>query len=247
MKIHINYAHNRYIDVQKLNNETALSHGGFDKSIPCGLTDLSSDFLTKNSYTLSQPRGAGCWAWKPYIILKHLKEMQQEDWLLYTDSGFYFCANPWDLIFGEADVMGEKGIMTFGRAFTNGMYTKRDTFVLMGMDNDDVRNTPQTNAGVFVCRNTPFAIEFIEEWLSYAQDPRIITDLPNTQGRPNYPEFRDHRHDQSILNLLVIKHGTHVFTKKDIMNHQNKIDPCLIACGELPPSAIEDVRRRLYA
>lgn len=247
MKIHINYAHNRYLDVQKLNNETALSHGGFDKSIACGLTDLSSEFLTKNSYTLSQARGAGCWIWKPYLILKHLKEMQRDDWLVYTDSGFYFCANPWELILGEADAMGEKGVMTFGRAFTNGMYTKRDTFVLMGMDSDDVRNTPQTNAGVFVCRNTPFAIQFVEEWLSYAQDPRIITDLPNTQGRPNYPEFRDHRHDQSILNLLVIKHRTHVFTKKDIMNHQNKIDPCLIACGELPPNAIQDVRNRLYA
>ena len=25
-------------------------------------------------------------------------------------------------------------------------------------------------------------------------------------GLPNYPEFRDHRHDQSILSILQVKH-----------------------------------------
>ena len=246
MKIHINYAHVRYLEVQKLNSETALSRGGFDTSISPGLKDLDQEFISNNSYTLPQPRGAGYWIWKPYLILRYLKEMRETDWLMYTDSGFYFCANPWDLILGEADAIGEKGVMTFGECFTNGMYTKRDAFVLMGMDNDVIRNSPQRIASSFVCRKTPFAIAFVEEWLRYACDPRIITDLPNSRGLPNYPEFRDHRHDQSILSFLTYKHGTCVYTKKDITNHQNKIDPCLIACGELPPNAIEDVRRRLY-
>jgi hypothetical protein len=34
-----------------------------------------------------------------------------------------------------------------------------------------------------------------------------LTDLPNTCSLPNYPEFRDHRHDQAILSLLARREG----------------------------------------
>ena len=43
--------------------------------------------------------------------------------------------------------------------------------------------------------------------LYYAQDKRIITDDDNEMGVDNYEGFRDHRHDQSILSLLVKKYG----------------------------------------
>jgi hypothetical protein len=46
---------------------------------------------------------------------------------------------------------------------------------------------------------------FVTEWLTYAQDSRAITDDANVLGLPNYPEFHDHRHDQSILSLLAKK------------------------------------------
>jgi hypothetical protein len=51
-------------------------------------------------------------------------------------------------------------------------------------------------------RKNDFVINFINEWLHYAKDYRIITDSANECGLPNYPEFVDHRHDQSILSLL---------------------------------------------
>ena len=38
-------------------------------------------------------------------------------------------------------------------------------------------------------------------------DKRIITDDPNEPGVENYPDFKEHRHDQSILSLLVKKFG----------------------------------------
>ena len=48
---------------------------------------------------------------------------------------------------------------------------------------------------------------YLDEVLHYAQDIRIISDNPNVMGLPNYKEFTDHRHDQSVISLMSKKHG----------------------------------------
>lgn len=219
MKIHINYAHGRYVNSQKVCCETAMKHG-FDKTVAYGIQDIDPEFVQRNSYTFSHPRGAGFWIWKPYLILKTFNAMTESDWLMYTDSGMHFVRNPWEWIHSMESDIGDKGIITFDICGKNRQFTKRDTFVLMGLDTPEYTDSDQRMASVFVCRKTPFAKAFLEEWLHYACDPRIITDLPNTQGKPNYPEFRDHRHDQSIMSLLSIKHGTFC-VRKDITQFSN--------------------------
>lgn len=208
MKVHINYAHGRYLKSQQLCCQTALQHGA-DKSIAYGLQDIDPDFIQKNAYTFSMPRGAGCWLWKPYLILKTLQTLRDEDWLMYTDAGMYFVKNPWPMIQEQEPKMGEKGILTFGTCNLNRVYTKRDTFVLMGADEPKYTDSEHRMASIFVCKKTPFSLAFVETWLRCASDPRILTDLPNTRGLPNYPEFKDHRHDQSVMSILTIKYDTH--------------------------------------
>jgi hypothetical protein len=225
MKIHINYAKGKYLNSQQHCCATALQNG-FDLSKPYGFDDLDSNFVEKNSYIFSQPRGVGYWLWKPYLILKTMEVMKDSDWLMYTDSGMYFVRNPWDWILSCENEIGEKGIATFSICGKNKQFTKRDAFVLMGLDEPRYTDSDQRMASVFVCRKTPFSLSFVEEWLNYAQDPRIISDLPNTQKLPNYPEFKDHRHDQSIMSLLCIKHDTFLFTE-DITQFTNP-NPYLI-------------------
>jgi hypothetical protein len=50
-------------------------------------------------------------------------------------------------------------------------------------------------------------MKFVDEWLFFAQDERALTDIPNQLGKPNLPEFKAHRHDQSIYSILVKKYG----------------------------------------
>lgn len=226
MKTHITYAHGRYLQSRKMCSDTALSKGGFDKSVPYGLSDIDSQFIQDNSYIFSQSRGAGYWLWKPYLILKHLREMQNSDWLMYTDSGMYFQKSPWDYILSNESNIGEKGIVTFGLCETNKKYCKRDAFVLMDLDTSDFTDSLQRTASVFVCKKTEFSINFVEEWLKYGCDPRIITDLPNSKGLPNYSDFADHRHDQSIMSLLCKKYDTLVLD--DLTQWSGKPDPYMI-------------------
>jgi hypothetical protein len=49
-----------------------------------------------------------------------------------------------------------------------------------------------------------FTVNLINEYLTFAQNESIITDKPSQN--PNYPEFKDHRHDQSIWSLLCKKY-----------------------------------------
>jgi hypothetical protein len=55
------------------------------------------------------------------------------------------------------------------------------------------------------------SMAFVSEWLTYAQDARAITDDDNVLGSNNYPDFRQHRHDQTIMSLLVKKWNLTVY------------------------------------
>ena len=62
-----------------------------------------------------------------------------------------------------------------------------------------------------VVKKSLASMNFVSEWLSYAQDSRAITDDDNILSSISYPGFRSHRHDQAILSLLVKKWGLTVY------------------------------------
>lgn len=202
MKYLINYADRAYYNSQKLNSQSATI-GGFDKVISYNSSDIDKDFKAKNQYILGQQRGAGYWAWKPYLIYKTLQNINDGDFLFYCDAGSIFIRsmNP---VIDILDSTKEKILLfELEEIHTIKIWTKRDCLVYMNLDEDKYLNQPQVLGGFIALRKNKFTTLFIEEWLKYSQDPRIITDDPNTCGLDNYPEFKDHRHDQSILSLLA--------------------------------------------
>jgi len=68
----------------------------------------------------------------------------------------------------------------------------------------------QVLAAFVVVKNTWKAKLFVTQWLTYASDPRAVTDLANQLGKDNYPGYKAHRHDQSILSILCHKWGIYV-------------------------------------
>ena len=91
-------------------------------------------------------------------------------------------------------------------------YSKRDAFILLDADSPIYTDTFQYMAGIQIYKKSKFTENFLEKLLSYSTDKRIITDDPNTQGLPNYHEFIDNRHDQTVLSLLFKKFR---FSNKD--------------------------------
>jgi hypothetical protein len=210
-----------------------VSIGGLDRAVSYARKDLDADFAGRNRQILAQPLGAGCWLWKPYVVMKALKEeMSEGDILFYCDSGSHFmtrAAPAIELCRQRAD----KPILLFDLdpIWTNGKFIKRDCFYYMGLDRPPYPDLTMLLAGHIVCQKTPFTMAFVEEWLTYAQDPRILCDGPNECGLPNYPDFLEHRRDQSILSLLGRKHG--IATVGDISqwgnNYRSPAIPQIIA------------------
>lgn len=203
-KILLNYADRRFLQSQKLNAQTGLGIGGFDTAITLGRNNLDAEFCDRNQFLLSQPRGAGYWVWKPYIILQTLRHaMQEDDVLFYSDSGAHFLQNAAPYI----DICrshSEKPVLLFSLAanMINRNWTKRDCFHYMDADRPPYLDQPQILSSYIVCEKNAYTMDFFAAWLRYTEDERLVTDMRNQCGLPNYPGFVEHRHDQSILSLL---------------------------------------------
>lgn len=191
---------------------------GFDSATHVTEAQLrQTPFWEENSFILEQPRGAGYWLWKPWIILQKLRECGPDDIVIYNDAGRYergaFHQFP---CFPHAAT--ELCAMTPNRFIhgfigawqVQGEYTKRDAFILMDADTSEMRRMAQVCAGPLLFMPSEASFAFLEKWVAFCRDPRILTDQPDELG-PTHAQFRDHRHDQSVGSILAHQTRAHYF------------------------------------
>lgn len=213
-KYHINYANGRYLKAQEYCSLSA-KNAGFDEVTSYRFDNIDKEFYEKNKLILDHPRGAGYWLWKSYFINKKLSEINDGDLLVYSDSGSYYQNSVNPLI--EMIKNDPKGVISFEfKGFFEKRFTKKDAFVLMGMDDPKYTDTWHREATYIWVIKNDLTVKLCNEYLEYSQNINIISDLPNTTGE-NYQEFEDHRHDQSIWSLLCKKYE--VSTHKLISQH----------------------------
>jgi len=173
--------------------------------------DIDREFFEKNIDILKQKRGAGYWLWKPYFIKKVLDSSNDGDIVCYVDSGNIFLNDP-SFLYDKLDE--NDGIILFdnrdgvqnGESAKNYISCKKDSFVLMGCDSYEYIYGKHLNASYQIYRKNNKTINFVNEYLNVCQNINILTDTPNQHGS-NYNGYYDHRHDQSVLSLLAIKHN----------------------------------------
>lgn len=185
------------ISAQKHGISTVLSHD-FEEL-------KGTSFYLQNKKILDQPTGMGYWAWKPYIILEAIKSLDEGDIVIYADAGLEITASLDPLIKISKE---DTPVLLFANGnLVNAHWTKRDCFIEMGCDQWKYWYGPQVDAAFAVFRKSKESILFLEEWLHYCTNERVITDLPNQHNKKNLPGFIQHRRDQSVLSLLAIKHA----------------------------------------
>ena len=201
----ISYGDSKYEKQLEFNGKSAFEFAKADEFYGYTPNDIDEDFKKKNEYILSKGRGNGYWLWKPYFLYKTLTEkLNYGDFLIYSDAAIIYV----DLAQKLVDFLNEKNVDMYLHRLPHleKQYTKRDAFILLGVDAPFYAETGQFNAAFQIYRKTKFTEFFLKEYLYYAQDKRIITDDENEMGVGNYEGFRDHRHDQSILSLLTKKY-----------------------------------------
>ncbi len=165
--------------------------------------DLSDEFKNEYSHILKYRKCYGYCIWKPHIILQELEKLKDNEILFYVDSTDL----PKKPLF---DFMNEyfktNSLLLFNRGYNHGEWTKRDTFILMDCDFSNFHGSVQLEAGVIALKKTNENISLMKEWFEHCTDIRKVSDEPNTCGLNNLNNFKEHRHDQSILtNLSLLK------------------------------------------
>ena len=252
MIIAVNYADKKFQRAQKLNSKTAKQWGA-DKVIEYGPGDIDETFRRQNQEILDAPRGGGYYLWKPYFYRKAYDELGEDDYLVYIDSGAVYVNKIQYLIDCMEHEKVPLMIFSLEQERIEKGNTKRDAFVLTGCDEAKYTDTPQSIGGYFVCKKAPEVQAYLDEVLQYAQDMRIISDKPNVMGLPNYEEFTDHRHDQSVISLISKKYGFKRFrdpSQFGLTNHyeteveQRSTYPQIVDSHRLNAGSLLEVRFR---
>jgi hypothetical protein len=80
------------------------------------------------------------------------------------------------------------------------LFTKEDLLAAFNASKT-MRESAQVSASWIVLRNSPKMKRFIDAWIECVADWHMVSDEPSVW--PNAPGFKEHRHDQSILGLLI--------------------------------------------
>ena len=163
--------------------------------------NLHRNFVSKNS------RGFGYWIWKSFLVMKHLETMNENDILVYADSGCTINKEGRDRMLEYFKMVNESPTANVGfelyHEHIERRWNKMD--LINYLNADEFKDSVQIVGGIFILRKCDFVCKLIREWYEVCCNYSLIDDSPSKL--PNYPEFSEHRHDQSVFSLLRKKYG----------------------------------------
>lgn len=156
---------------------------------------------THGNFLETNKRGFGYWLWKSYLVNKIINKMNDGDILFYCDAGCEFNINGKKRLEEYLEIVenSESGILTFYLTHTEYVWTKNDLFESLNCS-DEIKNSKQNMSGIFFIKKCANSVEFLRKWYETCCNYNLINDSPSISS--NHPEFKEHRHDQSILSCL---------------------------------------------
>jgi hypothetical protein len=183
-------------------------------------SEIDPVFMDKHKNILSLPRGGGYWLWKPYMIDSILQLLNEGDVLFYLDAKYYFIENffPW-----VNELLSLQDLVVFKNKPNEPVYLMKEWCKMDVLDKYNMKekafeqNAIDVWAGCILLRKSSNTTVWIKEWLEMGTYENI-TDSPSQL--PNETCFKEHRHDQSLLSVLVHKHNIPIpyFEKKYLQN-----------------------------
>jgi hypothetical protein len=167
------------------------------------------EFLEKHSnFINSNHHGFGRWIWKPKIILDKLKSIDDNDILIYCDSGMYLNSKGLNRYNEYLDILNEKDMVTFSLNQDGRFYFAQQWVVKIVIDSYYPEFVNMSNkycyGGVIMMKKTKSTISLIEDWLGLCERYEFIT---GKLSFPEYDSFVGHDSDNGLFNICLVKHG----------------------------------------
>ena len=194
-------AHFRFVDNAKSFGEFSSINLFSERNI----YDISEE-IKKYKNFLSSTRGYGYWMWKYFLLSEIMKNISEGDLVCYADIGCTFNNQGLINFEGYKTITSDRGSLCFDLGHLERAYTKMDTYLRVFPDNMEHLNTGQRCATTFFLKNNQVNRDIIEEIkeICVENNHHYITDVPSSKS--NHPEFREHRHDQSVFSLISKKY-----------------------------------------
>jgi hypothetical protein len=161
---------------------------------------IDSHFNLFRNYT----RGFGFWIWKPFFINWYFKNVLKDgDILFYADSGCEISIFGKELLIDYFNFAEKYGGVFFSSKHKEKFWTKMDLICML--ESFQHINTKQIAATFFILQNNSNNRKLVSTWLEIATTNNYHYIDDTLSLMKNSIGFREHRHDQSILSLLVKK------------------------------------------
>lgn len=189
--------------------------------------DLDAEFK-KSFNPFIYRRGYGYWKWKAYLCKKMLDTLEINDILIWSDAGTVFNSKAEEKFkeYINLTIESQSGILAFQQdKYIEKQYTKADCFAYFNVLNDkNITNTAQFWAGCWMIRKTDDSVDFINRWYKAINDEfDLISDKQSKL--PNFKEFIEHRHDQSVFSILVKQYDIEFVSCEDLESSLSPIQP----------------------
>lgn len=214
------FGDSRYQASRKRLQEQAEDFDCFDAIYLYDETDLSDSFRRDFQAVLKPGvRGFGYWVWKPRIILDTLAKMEEGDVLLYVDMGCGLNSRGREKLFAYCQEVrqNESGFLVsqLEPDRKECFWTKGDVLDYFRIRGQEEMYTPQYQSGVVFIRKEAKTVALVQQWLDVFYENFHLADDTSSLSA-NEPGFVEHRHDQSILLLLLKQHGTSVIPLEEV-------------------------------
>ena len=183
-----------------------------------GPDELPINFKNKFAQILKQPRGGGYWIWKVAIIEEALKNINDGEFLIYMDAGCKFNLNGKQRFNEYIQLLNdsEYGVLSFQLTGNKGpgnfekekTWTTKQIFDYFNINiNSSMATDSQYMATILIFQKSTHCNLIIEKYIkALLDDPLLFTDYYNRTNQ--HLDFKDNRHDQSVLSLIRKIHGS---------------------------------------
>jgi len=159
--------------------------------------DEHGQFISENA------RGYGYWLWRPYLLLKKIKSLKEDEMIVFLDAGCELNINfeSERRFLDYVKIAKDSGICIMRTSYLLTSWCKQDTLNSLSIRSDSSIRTVEP--GVLFLTKSDVNTELMEQWIYWSTKSNYhhLDDSPSKA--PNGLNFVEHRHDQSLLTALL--------------------------------------------
>jgi len=206
----ITYGNNLYEKSKKKLCQEAQQSRWFNTVTLYGPNDLTNDFKEKFKNILEMPRGVGYWIWKIDIIEQKIKDVNDNDIIVYMDAGCTINKRGEKRFYEYIDMLENSGEGMIGfqmHCHIEKIWTTKEIFDYFKVElGSRIANSGQFIGGIMILKKCKKTDKMLKAWKNVCEsNSLLITDHYNSNQDKKF--FRDNRHDQSILSIIKKLHG----------------------------------------